>query len=153
MNLLDAIPEAAVVGVDTAPFVYVLEGHDVYGPLVRLFFAQRVETGLNRIITSTVTLSELLVHPMRDQRTDVVDRYRRLLTRGRNLTLVAIDAAVAEKAASLRATHGIRLPDAFQLAAALAHGATHFLTNDHRLRKVSDLSILVLEDHAPRTCG
>lgn len=149
MSLLDAVPEGATVGIDTAPFIYNLEGHETYGPLVRRFFAERVKPGLNTIVTSTVTLSEILIHPLRDHRADVVARYRKLLTRGRNTTLVAIDPPVAERAAGLRASHGIRLPDAFQLAAALEHGASHFLTNDDRLRKVTDLTVLILNDYLP----
>jgi predicted nucleic acid-binding protein len=128
MSLLDSLPEGCPVGVDTAPFIYFIEGHDVYGPLIRPFFAQRVKPGLNQIITSVVTLSEMLVQPLRDERTDAIERYRRLLTHGRNVKLVAIDASVAEKASNLRAMHGIRLPDAFQIAAALQHGARYFLT-------------------------
>ena len=55
----------------------------------------------------------------------------------------------AEKAADLRARYGIRLPDACQVAVALAGGATHFLTNDKRLRCVTELKVLVLNDYLP----
>lgn len=147
--LLDALPVSGPVGVDSAPLIYFFEGHATYGPLVQPFFRQRVKSGANPIITSTVTLSELLVHPIRNKQFDVVARYRRFLAHGRNVTMVAVDPSVAEHAATLRATHGIRLPDAFQIAAALQHGATHFLTNDDRLRKVTELTVVVLERYTP----
>ncbi len=43
-----------------------------------------------------------------------------------HLSVVEIDQAVARRAADLRAKHGIRTPDALQIAAALIHGATGF---------------------------
>jgi predicted nucleic acid-binding protein len=58
-----------------------------------------------------------------------------------------ITPALAERAAEIRATYGIRLPDAFQIATALLHKATHFLTNDNRLARVRELEVLVLADY------
>jgi predicted nucleic acid-binding protein len=147
MSLLANVPEQHVSGLDTAPFIYSLEAHPLYGPLVKPFFELRVKAGLNTVVTSVVTLSEVLVHPLRCQQADLVNRYRTLLTRGRNVTLASINPAIAERAAGLRATYGIRLPDAFQIAACLDHGATHFLTNDNRLKKVVGLTVLVLDDY------
>jgi len=149
ISLLDNVPEQRVIGLDTTPFIYSLEAHPVYGPLVRPFFESRVKTGLNTVVTSVVTLSEVLVQPLRCEQADLVDRYRTLLTRGRNLTLASITPAIAERAAKIRATYAIRLPDAFQIAAALEHGATHFLTNDDRLRKVTEVTVLILDDYLP----
>jgi predicted nucleic acid-binding protein len=76
-----------------------------------------------------------------------VQRYRDLLTHGPHLTLVEITPAVAEQAAELRAHHGIRLPDACQLAGALQRGATHFVTNDKGLRRVTRLKVLILAEY------
>ncbi len=66
------------------------------------------------------------------------------------LTMVAVDEKLAEAAALIRARHGIRLPDALQVAAALHGEATLFITNDKRLRKIDALEILVLSDYFQR---
>lgn len=147
MSLLARVPEQHVIGLDTAPFIYSLEAHPLYGPLLKPFFELRVKTGVNTVVTSAVTLAEVLVHPLRCQKVDLVARYRSLLTRGRNVVLVSIDPRIAERAAELRAAYGIRLPHAFQIAASLEHGATHFLTNDARLKRVTALTVLVLDDY------
>ena len=57
------------------------------------------------------------------------------------LTLV-----VADRAAQLRADHGLRTRDAIQLATAVAAGATGFVTNDLSFRCVTGIDILVLDD-------
>jgi predicted nucleic acid-binding protein len=147
MSLLDAVPEGAVVGLDTAPIIYFLEEHADYGPVVLPLFDQRLQQGKNRAVTSVISLAEVLVKPLQAGRGDLVKRYRDLLTKAPHLSLLDLSAAVAERAAELRARHGVRLPDACQLAAALEGGATHFLTNDASLRKVTELTVLVLKDY------
>ena len=62
------------------------------------------------------------------------------------LTIVHLDARVARIGAELRAMYGLRTPDALQIAACLAHGAEAFVTNDRRLRRVSKMRVMVLED-------
>ena len=53
------------VGVDSAPLIYFIEKHPVYLPFVRPFFAA-VELGEIQVVTTTLTLTEVLVHPCRD---------------------------------------------------------------------------------------
>ncbi len=48
----------------------------------------------------------------------------------------------------MRVKYNIRVPDALQVSAALESGATLFITNDHPLRKVTELSVLILDDYA-----
>jgi predicted nucleic acid-binding protein len=143
MNLLDDLPEGAVVGLDTAPLIYFIEGHDRYGPVVRPLFEERIERGLNEAVTSVVSLAEVLVQPVARARPQ---RYRELLLRGPHLVLPDLTPQTAERAADLRARYGIRLPDAFQLATGLDRHASHFITNDVRLRRVTELRVLILED-------
>ncbi len=64
-----------------------------------------------------------------------------------NLVITDIDRSIARKAAELRAVHRLRPADALQIAACLKLGATAFLTNDQDLRRVSELTMLVLEDY------
>ena len=64
---------------------------------------------------------------------------------GPSLTLRSLDPDLALRAARLRAHYQIRTPDAVQLAAAIEFGARLFLTNDDRLRKVTEIEVVVLE--------
>ncbi|MBI2360494.1 MAG: PIN domain-containing protein, partial [Deltaproteobacteria bacterium] len=53
----------------------------------------------------------------------------------------------AEAAALIRARYKLRLPDALQVAAAIQGGATLFLTNDGRIKKVEGIETAVLDDY------
>lgn len=54
----------AVVGLDTAPLIYFIEENPLYLPLVRPFF-EAIDRGEFRLVTSVLTLTEVLIHPMR----------------------------------------------------------------------------------------
>jgi len=149
MSLLDDLPNGASVGIDTAPFIYLIEQHARYDPVVAPFFRDRIKPGRNQGVTSVITVAEVLVQPLRRNQPELIARYDAAMRRGRHIRLVDISHEVARRAAQLRATFNLRLPDAFQIAAALEHGATHFLTNDARLKKVTDLTVLVLDDYLP----
>jgi hypothetical protein len=51
-----------VVGLDTAPLIYFIEQNDVYLELVRGFFDAMSHNEF-QVVTSTLTLTEVLVHP------------------------------------------------------------------------------------------
>jgi len=46
----------------------------------------------------------------------------------------------------LRAKYSIRTPDAIQIAVGIIYAADTFLTNDSDLKKVKDISVVILED-------
>jgi predicted nucleic acid-binding protein len=147
MSLLADLPVGAVVGIDSVVFIYFIEEHTRYESVISGFFEDRLEHGSNRAITSVITLAEVLVQPKRIGRADLVQEYRDILAEGPNIVLADITSQIAERGAALRAQYGLRLPDALQIAASLEHGASHFITNDERLRKVTDLRVLILEDY------
>ena len=78
----------------------------------------------------------------------MAERYEALLTRSRGVRLIDIDTGQLRGAAQLRALHGIRTPDALQLAAALAARCPVFVTNDRRLPAIPGLRVLQLRDYA-----
>src|SRR5579885_1221613 len=149
MNLLDDIPPGAVVGLDTAPIIYFLEAYPDWGPLVRPLFETRIIPGANTAATSTITLAEVLIKPLRAARVDLAATYKAFLTNSPHETLAVITPAVAERAADFRARYGLRLPDACQAAAALEANAVLFVTNDAQMRRVVELRVIVLSDYLP----
>ncbi|WP_147068735.1 type II toxin-antitoxin system VapC family toxin [Microcystis aeruginosa] len=56
--------QGQVVGLDTAPLIYLMEQNQAYLGLVRAFFGA-VSRGEFQVVTSTLTLTEVLVHPLR----------------------------------------------------------------------------------------
>jgi predicted nucleic acid-binding protein len=105
------------------------------------------DAGEIEIVSSALTLLELLVVPYRAGQVALAGRYEALLTRSRGVRLVDLDRAQLRGAALLRALHGVRTPDALQLAAALAARCPVFVTNDRRLPEVPGLRILQLDHY------
>jgi predicted nucleic acid-binding protein len=105
------------VGLDTAPLIYFIENHPLYFPLVEPFFAA-VERDEIEVVTSTLTLAEVLVRPYRQGNEALAREYSDILLRARNVTTFPVSPEIAAEAARLRAKHGIRTPDAIQLATA-----------------------------------
>ena len=136
-----------VVGLDTTPLIYFIEKHEVYHPVVRPFFVA-LAAGKFTVVTSTITLVETLVHPIRTDHPEIAQRYREILLRAPQVTTYDVSPDIAQKAAEIRAIYQVRTPDAIQLATAFLGGATHFLTNDRALRKYTEIQILVVADLA-----
>ena len=142
MEWLEALTDH-IVAVDTAPLIYFIEDNPTYAPLLGPFF-EAVDDGKIRTVTSTITLLEVLIHPLRHHLPELARRYREILLHAAGLSTVPVTAAIAERAAGLRAEHNLRTPDAIQLATAIESGASHILTNDVDFPKRPDLQILLL---------
>jgi predicted nucleic acid-binding protein len=132
------------VGIDSVVFIYLIEEHRRYLPLVEELFTA-VDAGRLPAVTSSLTLLEVLVMPYRAGDLSLAERYEALLTRSRGLRLVELDRAVLRIAAQLCAVYpGLRTPDALQLAAARAAGCTALLTNDRRIPSLPGLRVVEL---------
>ena len=143
-SLRDKLQAAQTVGLDSAIFIYHFEEHPHYkAPCAEVF--DLMEAGAIRAVTSTVTLIEVLVQPLTKGEQELCSRYEQYLRFGPSLTLRSLDPDLALRAAQLRSRYQIRTPDAIQLAAAIEFGARLFLTNDDRLRKVTEIEVIVLE--------
>jgi len=144
LGLVDELRETRVC-IDTAPVIYFIEKHPKYLNVVKPVFTE-IEAGNIDAITSTITLLEVLVQPLRIGNETLAERYREILLYSENLTTFEIVHEVTEMAAKLRAKYTIRTPDAIQIAVGVLYGAVKFVTNDSLLRKVPDIKVLVLDD-------
>src|SRR5215469_3591132 len=136
------------VGVDTSIFIYFIEEHPSFLPVLQSFFKE-VDTGRKELVTSALTLLEVLVVPYRSGDHLLAERYEALLTQSRGVKVAEISRDHLRAAAQLRATTGVKTPDALQLVAALAGGCATFLTNDRALPTIPGLRILQLTAYVP----
>lgn len=135
--------EPGPVGVDTAPFIYLAEEHSLYQrDLVALF--DLADEGKHELVTSALTVMEVLVAPYRAGRRDLAARYEEVLTTSRGIRVVDITRDHLRAAAQLRAATGVKTPDAIQLVTAIGAGCKTFVTNDRRLPAVRGLRVLQL---------
>jgi predicted nucleic acid-binding protein len=137
--------EGQVVALDTTPLIYFIEQNPSYIDAIRPFFVA-MDRGKVRVVTSMVTLLEVLVHPLRRGEKELAQQYRDILLDAEGLTTLSLSQDIAEEAAQLRASYNIRTPDAIQLATALCVGASCLLTNDARLPSLPELRVLVLDE-------
>jgi predicted nucleic acid-binding protein len=137
--------QGQVVGLDSAPLIYFIEENPTYLEMTDAFFEAMVR-GEFRVVTSVVTLLEVLVYPLRQGNRILAQQYRDILFNEEGLTTIAVSPAIAEEAAQLRATYNLQTPDSIQMATAISGGASFFLTNDARLPSLPGLEVLVLEE-------
>jgi predicted nucleic acid-binding protein len=125
-------------------FIYHFENHEQLGPLAEPVL-HAAENGACHLVTSMLTLLEMLVVPKRLGLTSLCHKYRELLDSFPNLSLQPIDREVIEIASDVRAAYNIRTPDAIQLATAIRARADLFISQDGRLKKVEAIRVVPLE--------
>jgi predicted nucleic acid-binding protein len=131
------------VALDTAPLIYFIEENPCFLEFVRPFFRE-LELAKFRVFTSTLTITECLVKPLQQGLLERAHIFQQLLAE--YVEIIPVSAEIAESAARLRADHGLRTPDAIQVATAIMHKADFFFTNDARLGRLKQLEILVLSN-------
>ncbi len=147
MGWLDKL-RGKVVGLDTAPLIYFIEDKPGYVDMVDPFF-EAVENGEIAVVTSIVTLLEVLVAPIKAGDIVLARRYREILLDMEGLRTVDLSLDIIEEAAKLRAFHKLHTPDAIQMATAMKESAAFFLTNDIRLPSLPGLQMLKLDELRP----
>jgi predicted nucleic acid-binding protein len=95
-------------------------------------------------------LLEVLVQPLRKGDEATAHRYNDILLSSPNLSTVTITHTIAQEAAELRARRNLKTADAIQLAAAINHGASYFLTNDERIPDDCGIKVLRLKKLSAR---
>ena len=142
MALIDDL-DAGPVAVDTAVFIYFIDEHERFLPVITPLF-EAADEGKREIVASALTLLEVLVLPYRTGNVRLAERYEALLTHSRGVRVVELTRDHLRLAAQVRAATGAATPDALQLAAALGTGCSAFVTNDRRLPAVPGLRIIQL---------
>lgn len=142
--------DAALAGVqrlyiETAPLIYYIEKHPTYITTMDALIKQ-VEQHSLEMISATLTLTEVLVHPLKQGNTGLAQQYRQMLLHNADLRLVPLTSATAERAAHLRAAYNLKTPDALQMATALETASDAFLSNDRGLLRVTEIRVLLVDD-------
>lgn len=140
-----ALARDGPMAVDTCVFIYFIESDPTWLPVVLPLFAA-AGVGEASLVTSSLTLLEVLVIPYRSGDLALAERYEALLSRGRGLSLVEMDRPILKAAAQLRARYRLKTPDSLQIAAALASRCTSFVTNDRKIPDIPGLRIVQLSE-------
>ncbi|MBS3978125.1 MAG: PIN domain-containing protein [Syntrophomonadaceae bacterium] len=128
--------------VDTAPIIYFIEEHPLYIDEVSDIFGRTAE-GTLQVITSVITMIEVLTKPYKLGQNEIACAYRDFFTNSKGFSVMGINTDIAELTARIRAKLGFKLPDALQLAIFEHNNCDVFLTNDKQL-KIYDKSRLYI---------
>ncbi len=133
---------------DTNVFIYFLEAHDTLGPVTRAV-RERMMKRDDRLITSSMTLGEILVKPLQQGNRELCQRYENALKA--TATILSFDIEAAKRYSELRQHRGLKAPDAIQLSCAAAAKVDLFITNDNRLQSlhVPGIQFIVPIDRVP----
>jgi predicted nucleic acid-binding protein len=132
------LPERSLLLIDSAPIIYVLEGHQRLGPRFKPLFEAHAAGRLHFAIT-TIAIAEVLTGPLQTGDEALTRRYRAILE---SWQIVDLDRDIAESAARLLAKLRLRFADAVQAASALAINAAALVTHDRDFSRVRALRIV-----------
>jgi predicted nucleic acid-binding protein len=147
MSLHDELTRIKTIFIDTAPIIYFIEAHPLFGLLVKEV-VDSFQSGKLTAFSSVLTLAEVLPKPVEYGDEKLAKKFVEFLKYGRNFNLIEISTSIAEKAGSLRGQYpNLKTVDAIQISTAIYSGADAFLTNDKKLKQIREIPTLVLADY------
>jgi predicted nucleic acid-binding protein len=133
---------------DTNLFIYLFEGSSVFSTEVAEL-RRRMLARRDQLLTSAITLGEILVKPMERGDSASAAYYQRVITT--TAIVIPFEEKAAVVYAGLRADRSLRAPDAIQLSCAASARVDLFVTNDTRLhsKQVAGIQFIVALDRVP----
>ena len=133
---------------DSNLFIYLFENNPRYAQKVEDLWKAMLERR-DQLMTSTLTVGEVLAKPTAMGDYSLCDRYQKILNA--SALIIPFDQNAARRYASVRSKTSVKGPDAIQLACASEAGVDLFVTNDHRLqgRHVDGIQFIVALDQVP----
>jgi predicted nucleic acid-binding protein len=116
---------------DSMLFVYLLEGHPIFGPITAAILREMVERK-DTLCTSVFSVGEVLTGPRKNGFQDAADQAMRFFA-GSTVEVLPFNLATSDRFSKVRASTGVSPPDAIHLATAAIASADVFLTNDKKL--------------------
>lgn len=139
-----ALPSNGMVYLDANAFIYSIENVLPYWIVLQPLW-KRVQNTILTVVTSELTLLEVLVKPLKNNDKIAEKAYRSLFT-STGIQGVPINQQILEHAARLRANTRLRTPDAIHAATALDTHCALCITNDRDYKKCPSLHIALLDD-------
>ncbi|UNC93572.1 type II toxin-antitoxin system VapC family toxin [Candidatus Contubernalis alkaliaceticus] len=133
------------VFIDTAPFIYLIEGSKDYSSYIQKIFEDCMSNDII-LYTSIITYFEFCVKPYQLDKVELINSLKELFSE-LGIRIILADLNVADLASKLRAKYGFLKPmDALQLASAISANCQLFVTNDRQLKKVSEIEVTLVSE-------
>lgn len=138
------LPNSSLVYLDTSVVIYSVEQVPDYYEILEPLWA-KVQSEEISVCSSELILLETLVLPLRTGNQNLLQAYEQLFLSS-SLQLIPIGQEILRSAAQLRGDYNLKTPDAIHVATALKENCTLLLTNDVQFRRVTGLSVTILQD-------
>lgn len=135
---VSGLPLDALVVLDSAPIIYLLEDHPRYRRRFEPIFESHA-AGRVRFAVTTITIAEVLTGPLAAGEEILARRYRSILE---SWQMIDLDADIAEGAARMRGLFRLKFADAVQVASAIAINADALVTHDRDFSSVTGLTVI-----------
>ena len=145
MKIGDALKNIRLIYVESAPLIYYIEENPTYVSKMDIIIEATENTPIDAV-SSVIALTEVLIHPLILGKTKIEQEYRDILINSGQFRLLPVTQNIADSAAGLRARYNLRTPDALHIATAIDAGCDAFLTNDNGLKRVAEITVLVLDN-------
>lgn len=132
-----------IIYIDSAIIIYTIEGNTNYLIALQPLWEQ-FQSGSIELMTSELTLMEVLVQPLKNNNKSLVTDYEKILT-ALSIQLLPIDRTILKNAAQLRSTKNIKTPDAIHASTAMRYSCTMFLTDDRGFQTIPGLPTVILD--------
>jgi predicted nucleic acid-binding protein len=127
-----AIEPGVSIVIDSSAMLAYLDGTEAVSMLAAGVFDRLVATGRNPGAASAISVTEVLVRPLRAGSATATGTVEAFLRRFPNLSIVPVTYEIAREAAAIRAATALRAPDATVLATAAVLGSSVVVANDGR---------------------
>lgn len=138
------IPSSGSVYVDAQIIIYSVEKSPIYLEVLSPLWQTSRNSPL-QIITSELSMLEIMTGPIKNDNQQLIETYEELLT-GTEICLIPIDMDILMEAARLRAKTSLRTPDAIHAATALISSCETLITNDLAFRSLHSMNVQILKD-------
>ena len=127
---------------DTNLFIYLFEDYGALSQAVGQLRSKMLTRG-DQLLTSTLTLGEILVKPTERNDSELCRKYEHAISAA--ASMIPFDVKAAKIYAALRSERSLKAPDAIQLACAANANVDLFITNNDRLhsRRVDGIQFIV----------
>jgi predicted nucleic acid-binding protein len=114
VKISDALGGIQRLYTETAPLIYYVEEIPTHVAKMDAIIGA-IEDSPIEAVSSVITLTEVLTHPLKLGNARLVQAYRDILLNSRRFRLLPITSRIAESAADLRARYNLRTPDALHV--------------------------------------
>ncbi|HLI77656.1 MAG TPA: PIN domain-containing protein [Acidobacteriaceae bacterium] len=125
---------------DSSTLISYLNGNESVSLVATHLIDTWVRSGRNRAVVSMVSVTELLVRPLRMGAPDSYETVHDFLTTFPHLSAMNVTLPIAQETAALRAQWNFTTPDALTIASGIAGQVGWLVTNDDRWKQLAPIA-------------